>query len=288
MKNRLLKHIVVTRFNVIFDEESTSLPSDEWMNKRLKIFHEYCAPSVLNQTNRNFSWLVYFDSRTNEKHREFINKLQEEFDFSPCYVAQGATNFFSQLKDDISLLLEEEIRFLITTRIDNDDCFHKNAVSKIQDLFTLLDKKNTFGITSRAAINLKKGYCLRIEPHYELAFHQHLSNAFISLVEKLGSSQEFSTVLSNFHDAYFYQNICPVFQIEDDRYWVQSIHETNLLNRMVGFPSMNRQDLSRFGLDISSVTFRKRDYIKNLFQYYWIPIQNKVKYVWFLKGSRLE
>lgn len=36
----------------------------EWMDKRVYIFEKICLPSILNQTNKDFIWLLSFSEKT--------------------------------------------------------------------------------------------------------------------------------------------------------------------------------------------------------------------------------
>jgi hypothetical protein len=41
--------------------------NDEWLEDRFYLFGKYCLPSVLNQANKNFFGLFFFDISTPEK-----------------------------------------------------------------------------------------------------------------------------------------------------------------------------------------------------------------------------
>ena len=59
-------HFIITRFNIKnqgweYDKNCKEVNNDEWLRHRIEIFEKYCLPSILNQTEKNFLWLVYFD-----------------------------------------------------------------------------------------------------------------------------------------------------------------------------------------------------------------------------------
>jgi hypothetical protein len=59
-------HFVLTRFNVkigLGGGESVA-PNLEWLVHRFDLFDKFCFPSVRNQSNLNFKWLVFFDVDT--------------------------------------------------------------------------------------------------------------------------------------------------------------------------------------------------------------------------------
>ena len=52
---------------------------EKWMENRFWLFENYCLPSVVNQSNQNFIWCLYFDIETTEKYKQRINKLIEPY-----------------------------------------------------------------------------------------------------------------------------------------------------------------------------------------------------------------
>ena len=65
--------------------------------------------------------------------------------------------------------------YLITSRIDNDDCIHKDFINEIQKQFN----KQDF-----LAIDVLNGYTLQIEPNFIIGKKEHIFNPFISLIER--------------------------------------------------------------------------------------------------------
>lgn len=62
----MYEHFVITKFNLrkycICIEDINDWI--EWTRDRIFLFKTYCLPSFLNQTNKNFTWLIYFDKNT--------------------------------------------------------------------------------------------------------------------------------------------------------------------------------------------------------------------------------
>ena len=75
-KKMNFSHFILTRFNVkkmwSQDKRGNKVLTDEWLSHRFKLFENYCLPSIVNQENKNFIWLVYFDQDTDKL---FINKI---------------------------------------------------------------------------------------------------------------------------------------------------------------------------------------------------------------------
>ena len=76
----IFEHYLITRFNLKnpkwkFTKNNELLLNDQWMDERMALFADFCLPSVVAQTNKNFKWLLYFDTDTSEKHRAQITEL---------------------------------------------------------------------------------------------------------------------------------------------------------------------------------------------------------------------
>ena len=60
----IIKHYILTRFNLCGrnrDKSKQSTLTKEWLHHRIKLFETYCLPSIKQQTNQNFKWLILFD-----------------------------------------------------------------------------------------------------------------------------------------------------------------------------------------------------------------------------------
>ena len=64
----------MTHFNVKFKwskkgrkPSSQKPPTKKWMKHRIELFDKYCYPSIINQTNKNFKWLIFFDGDTTDE-----------------------------------------------------------------------------------------------------------------------------------------------------------------------------------------------------------------------------
>lgn len=61
----MFHHFLITRFNLRnpsweLTKNNETLLDDSWMSERIELFKNYCFPSVVNQTNKNFKWLLFF------------------------------------------------------------------------------------------------------------------------------------------------------------------------------------------------------------------------------------
>ena len=87
----MFQHFLITRFNLRLSEWQTtkrgeSVLSEAWLNNRFELFKTYCLPSVKQQTNQNFTWLVCFDSETPTFYKDEIAKIAKSYaNFKPLY-----------------------------------------------------------------------------------------------------------------------------------------------------------------------------------------------------------
>jgi hypothetical protein len=88
----MFQHFVITRFNLrqkdwVASKSNNQVLTDQWMENRLTLFTHYCFPSLLMQSEQNFTLLMFFDITTPEKNRSTISQLQQQFpNFIPVFI----------------------------------------------------------------------------------------------------------------------------------------------------------------------------------------------------------
>ena len=98
------------------------------VERPFKLFETYCLPSVKNQSNQNFAWLVFFDIDTPKHYLNKINIIAENYDnFKPVFI-DGFKELGNELQLQIELIQVNIDEFFIITRLDNDDIIHKNFI----------------------------------------------------------------------------------------------------------------------------------------------------------------
>ena len=262
-----VQHFVLTRFNVaserharVTDKQNRPVLTDEWMAKRFDLFEKYCLPSMMGQTSQEFIWLVYFDAATDAKYKQRINELfAGRANFLVRYRAKDAhTSSLEQVQGDIRALLPEDAEWLLTTRLDNDDALHRTALARLQQEVVQRNARDsaTFARLGRdidgIALNMRHGCCLQVEPFYALTHRRHGANPFISMLENVNQGK-LKSVWAMQHGAFEGAARYPVWQINDRRYWVQIVHNTNLLNDMVSRPSNFVAELTEYGIDTTPI-----------------------------------
>jgi len=224
------KHFIATRFNLrIGNWETTkngeTLLTDQWMEDRFKLFETYCLPSVLNQSNQNFLWCIFFDNNTKESDRDKIKKLTENFPIIKVLYIDGIDELRTGL---ISFIKKTpgDFEFAITTRLDTDDLLHKDFIKTVQKLFKP---------EHDAVIDIRTGYQVSIENGIgEVRNLNNNFNQFVSLIEETGKAE---TVFSKWHK--HWENWKNVVTYDRKRLWIEMVHSKNYVNTAMpglGYP----------------------------------------------------
>ena len=235
----MFQHFIITRFNLLVpaaEQKKYGTPTldDSWMTNRLALFEKYCFPSIKAQINQNFTWLVFFDNTTPEKFRPIIEQYSQECSaFTPVFI-DGMDAYYSSIKSEVSARLTQP--YLITSRVDNDDCLHEEYTQEVQ---------NNFDEQSFMAIDFVDGYTLQIAPTVKFAKRSHVHNPFVSLIEK---SENFVTVWSRKRHGSWskVKNLKPV---RNKRMWMSIIHFENATNTFLGFGDVEWHHVNKFHID---------------------------------------
>nr|WP_294937026.1 glycosyltransferase [uncultured Flavobacterium sp.] len=227
-------HYLITRFNLKnpdweLTKNNELLLDDTWMDERLHLFETYCLPSVVNQTNQNFEWLLFFDSSTSEKYITKIRTITEGYKNIRLFFINGMPNFTSSIAEFIAANANDR-EFLITSRIDNDDCVHKDYINEIQRVFN----KQEF-----LAIDIINGYTLQVEPTFILGKKEHIFNPFISLIER---NQNPKTVWHYVHN--MWKKEPRIIHLKEKRLWLSVIHGKNKVNEFDGYGNIKWSDIN--------------------------------------------
>ena len=164
----MFNHFLITRFNLKRSDWKTNknneeVLTDDWHKNRFNLFTNFCFPSVASQTNKNFEWLVFFDSSTTKEYRDLIKTLEVKMpNFKPFFI-NGMDEFLPSLKSYISEINED---FIITSGLDNDDCLSKDYIKEVQANFN----KQDF-----LALDFVDGFTLQISPNIKLGKNRYVS-----------------------------------------------------------------------------------------------------------------
>lgn len=208
-------HLILTRFNVKSSLNDRAAPGTEWLIHRFDLFEQFCMPSVQSQSCQSFTWLVFFDVDTPAVFKEKIAAYAAEWsNFQPCYVD-------SLPHEKVLSIVREYVdaKYLISTRLDNDDAVAVDFVERVQahfchQVFEFVDFKIGYALD---AINRKL---------YTRNYPNHAS-PFASLIEQ---SEDFQTVWCGQHIKL--HQFGPLRNVRDSPAWLQVMHDQNVLNRI--------------------------------------------------------
>lgn len=215
-----MKHFLITRFNIRTgtwnsDKNGNSILDEEWMRHRFNLFETYCFPSVKGQSDHDFIWIVVFDTETSEQWKERIRLLQNEFNlFYPLFV-NGYDEFLPALKETINANLTTEDKFILTSRMDNDDLIHRDYIKTIK--YHAQNKNNL-------VIDLRRGYQVNLMNGQVKKYYAKI-NPFLSVVEHVST---FKTVFSRILGDWAFEKNHVIYK--DKECWVQVVHDRNKHN----------------------------------------------------------
>jgi len=241
-----MTHYLITRFNLknpdwVNENNEYYVLTQEWLDERFTIFETYCLPSVKNQSNQNFVWLVFFYVDTPKHFLGKIHQIAENFEnFKPIFI-----DGFKELGNELKLQIEHNQLniddYFITTRLDNDDIIHKDFIKTIQDLYIP---------RSKSIIDLRLGYqvILLKKNKTEIRNFKVSYNPFLSVITKLS---DFDNLMTQKHD---YWKVIPHKIIHDTQHmWIQVIHQNNKLNqKQKALKKVAKINSSDFGVHISN------------------------------------
>jgi hypothetical protein len=215
------EHFVITRFNVKLNDGLLNNKGNDpdWLTERFKLFDTFCYPSLLSQTNQRFKWIVLFDDGTPERFRERALSYVKWKNYNPEFV-NFALHEETGCPPGLISIIEKHVssnpRFLITTRIDNDDGVCKDFIRIVQNQFRSQDAE---------AIVFPLGYQL-----YQSNLHLDYSmgNHFVSLIEKFQPGSLY-TVFVKPHDRLY--QVAPVRKVFCRPTWLEVVHGGNIANR---------------------------------------------------------
>lgn len=232
-------HFFLTKFNVRSFPELRPGCDPDWLENRFALFDRYCFPSVSNQSNQNFKWLVFFDADTPDSFKQKISEYTTKWgNFVPLYLDFPLPygQFPAEAREVVRQVVAPDCEYLITTWLDNDDAIHKDYVGMIQDNFSQQEAET---------INFIFGYQLS---EGKLYFDFEMANHFISLVEKY-DPDSFNTILCRPHKE-IYQVCKSAKKVLCKPAWIEVVHGSNYMNvYRRGFRIPTGNILNEYGIE---------------------------------------
>lgn len=179
-----IRHYILTRFNLALwrkDKNGHPTRDELWLANRFDLFERYTLPSVMNQSNKDFLWIVLFDSETPEPYRERVKRWADifpNFRYVPVRAAQARWYpriWAEYIRRDLQRMSDGAVR-VVTSWLDNDDLIGSDYVATVQrDACKMADGVFFF---------YRKGIQYFLEDRYALQI-VFPNNHFVSRVEDM-------------------------------------------------------------------------------------------------------
>jgi hypothetical protein len=216
----ILKHVIITRYFTRQTKDPNEVRawrqnSAAWLENRLELFKKFCLPSVLAQSDQNFTWLLYFDEETPEA---YLDQIRELIDGRQNIRIRLCGYFYDEdPAADVRAELDTNTKWVLTSRLDNDDGWHRDFVKNLQ---------SQVRFEQREFLNFPTGIIYYRDRTY---LFRHHSNAFVSFVEP---ADHVTTVLCKEH--LLVNQVAPVRQLVGPPAFMQVVHGKNVSNKPRG------------------------------------------------------
>ena len=228
-----LQHFILTRFNLLLwnkDKEGHKVRTMKWLEHRFSLFEKYCLPSIVNQTCKDFKWIVLFDSSMPEKYKDRIADLQVKCtQLIPVFVEPENGRRFAEIfrKEVVKRLnLDDDLNVngrgrVLTTYLDNDDALNVRFVEDVQQRASALSDRTFIYYTDGLQFFTDHNYLMQI--HYR-------RNHFVSVVEN-GEPLGVRTIYG-YGSHYYIDQIkgAEIEYVDNLPMWCEVIHEKNMGN----------------------------------------------------------
>jgi hypothetical protein len=219
------EHLLLTRFNLQYPYQDEYICDDNWHQHRFSLFYNYCLPSVLNQTNSEFLWIILFNKSLREKYRSFIEDVQYQINRVHFLYVRPGQDYREELFKFINNEIKTEV--LITTRVDNDDIISIGYIKEIQDVFQNFINNEA---CLPCLVNAGNGYQAELNFPYRIVNVEGYSySPFLSLISDKNNEGYFNTVVDKSH--HLWDNSIATIEI-GKKAWIQIIHQNNLSNHI--------------------------------------------------------
>ena len=277
---------------------------ERFLRNRIKIIKQFVVPSLLNQTNKNFT--LWISVRHEDKRNKQIQELKEYFDaikdfktiftfhglcfYDDKYEPKEARNrLLGSLHDSIGDILDTigEVDYVYMTIQPSDDIYHRNAVMGIQTIFRK---------TNLQAFGFSRGYIMNYltkeiaeynpntnPPFYTIKFPRDIFTdplkhaEFTSLKKDVGQYKKGTPLPS--HE---YVGDCLNYGTIKERGFIVGIHQDNIsttFNHPFRGEMVDKEVLKDFGLYDVPVLKLKLSIRKWLFMKLPHKVQKKLRYI---------
>lgn len=240
----MFRHFVVSHFNVKWKwrkghRVTKQTPDINWFNFRIKIFKDYTYPSIINQANKNFKWIIFFDGESTDKSQ--LNGLDG---IIPIFMDKYKLWNYRHVINSINSNLDDIPEYIITSKIDVDDMYHPDMIDNVQSLFE--PKKKIIDFNTGLFYNI---FTNEVTKH---KYEKYLS-PFFSMIEPYNSfNMKTCFVCDHAAVARKMKKTFEIQRIDNESpfrpKWLTTIHGENTVLKMRGQPISSKY-LCQFGVD---------------------------------------
>ena len=232
-------HYLITRFNVPVnnwetDKNGRPVLDHQWMENRLDLFAQYCVPTITQQTEKEFRWLLYCARHT---HQSFFERIQELTTDIPQAEIVLVDHFDELLVDLRKRMATDNTPYVISSRLDNDDGLGAHYIANVQKCFSARDK---------LIINFTEGVLYDRSRGILTEIRNSLRNHYGSLIESMQDGKPLITVMGYPH------GIPPegstIVDVRERYAWLKVIHDRNMASKANGIPTLRKGIPSAFNL----------------------------------------
>jgi glycosyltransferase involved in cell wall biosynthesis len=228
----MFKHFIITQFNVKFRwsgwNKVCDVPDSNWLHYRLEIFKKYTYPSIVNQTNQNFEWLVFFDDSTD---RSLLSSFKR---ITPIFLKNYDRWTPEHVSAAIKSKTSNEDKWIITSILDCDDVYHPNMIKRVQENF----KPEEF------IIDFKDGININIINKKATIFKYKCPSPYLSLVEENKNNLKTCKYVQHPGMGKYFKE----FSISNELMWAMVVHGNNINNKMRGLRFNKTNIINSFGV----------------------------------------
>lgn len=224
-------HVLITHFNLDYSKMNFNIPHNnhlnpDWLDGRFELFEKYCFPSIVSQTCKNFIWLCAFHKDTPEPYRTRILGYASKCPQMKIIWEGDCLEYFDNLSNIVKANIPHK-KYVVTTRLDNDDAFSCDYIENIQK--NLIEHDNCF-------FDFRYGY-IYDNKNDVLYIKRYKRNPFVSKIELYDN---LTTVRACPHEAIHMHG--KVKTIMTKPMFLQIIHGGNVYNKVQGKLVKNRKD----------------------------------------------
>ncbi len=259
--NALFKHFLITRYNVPLegwelDKSGIYTRDDAWMEHRFQLFKKYCVPTILAQSEDDFTWLIYCDRNTSQVYLDNMNSLIKSI---PNAMIRLTGGYHECLSDIDGLLSKAETPFVITSRLDNDDGLGIHYIRIIQQNFIA---------QNGVILNLLNGHGYNVIRHVTTEMYNIRNNHFSSLIERNNSAGGHISIRGFQHDNPPADFV--IRNLPEKNAWLKIFHERNLKSSPFGYPVFRHKFFEWYGLNSSNTSVSVPNTI--LYSLWWLAV----------------